>query len=222
MDQAEHPPIFDYRTLRLLMGAIAFAVPFVVLWRSAAPLESISAAYCSEEARDAFVGMLCVVGACLWVYRGHFRTEAWASKVAGMSAVLVAFFPTCVKGRPTINAVIHYGAAFALFAVLIYFCFGPFRKKIKGRGGRRRLRSAVYLTCGTIMAACILGLGAAKLTLPKETLDGWRLTFWAEAIALWAFGVAWMVAGKCVKALVDDDEEYKPILGPSLSPRQSR
>jgi hypothetical protein len=36
--------------------------------------------------------------------------------------------------------------------------------------------------------------------------DAWRVTYYAEAIALWAFGVAWMVAGKYFSLVVDEDE----------------
>jgi len=40
----------------------------------------------------------------------------------------------------------------------------------------------------------------------KKTLN---ITYWAEAIALVAFGVAWIVAGKIISPLVDKDEALR-------------
>ena len=55
--------VFDYRALRLLMGLIAFTLPFVViLFSSVDDLSSISASY-HTKARNVFVGLLFVVSA---------------------------------------------------------------------------------------------------------------------------------------------------------------
>ncbi len=67
-------PTFDYVTLRLLMGAMAFAIPIVVVYLAQpTALESISASY-HTEAQDAFVGMLFIVAAFLIAYRGQSST----------------------------------------------------------------------------------------------------------------------------------------------------
>ena len=122
--------VFDYRALRLLMGAIALALPFVVSLMAAEALTSISASYHTEGARDAFVGMLAVVGAFLWAYNGHFPKEALASKVAALSAILLVLFPTACDGCDmTTASMIHGGAAFTLFSMLAYFSLGPFRQR---------------------------------------------------------------------------------------------
>ena len=70
MTNMNHNPVFDYRALRLFVGIIAFALPFVVIVLSPVPLSSISASYFTE-ARDAFVGMLFFVWAFLCAYNGH-------------------------------------------------------------------------------------------------------------------------------------------------------
>lgn len=66
--------VFDYRALRLLMGLVALSLPFLVRFIATNPLTSISASYHSE-ARDVFVGMLCIVAAFLWAYNGHSALE---------------------------------------------------------------------------------------------------------------------------------------------------
>jgi hypothetical protein len=202
-------PVFDYRALRLLVGLIAFALPFVVCFLSSAPLSSISASYYTN-ARDVFVGMLFVVSAFLWAYNGHTTGESWASKGASLAAILVALCPTaCDQCETDIKAVIHYAAAAALFTILAYFCFGPFRKNTRGRGGKKGRRSKIYLACGWIMIGCMLGMGISKLSLPDETINALGTIYWAEAMALIAFGVAWMVAGKYFSPLVDKEEALR-------------
>ncbi len=132
-------PVFDYRALRLLMGVIAFALPFVVGVLSSRSLSSISASYYTE-ARDAFVGMLFVVSALLWAYNGHTPRQALASKVASVAALFVALFPTtCASCELGQISIIHTISALVLFSILAYFCDGAVaRRRTRGRGGSRR------------------------------------------------------------------------------------
>ena len=198
--------VFDYRALRLLVGLIAFALPFVVSLISSSPLSSISASY-HTEARDAFVGMLFIVGAFLWAYNGHTPWQARTSKIASLAAILLAIFPTSYDIYKTdIKAIIHYCAAAILFAILAYFCFGPFRKNTKGQKGKKGIRSKIYFTCGCIMVACMLGLGLMEITISDETLIAFKVTYWAEVLALGAFGIAWIIAGKYFRPFVDKYE----------------
>ncbi|MGD9020460.1 MAG: hypothetical protein PVF46_01575 [Lysobacterales bacterium] len=203
-------PVFDHKTLRLLLGIIAFALPFLVTWVARAPLASISASYFTE-ARDWFVGMLFIVGALMLAYNGHTTREALASKAAGLCAFLIALFPTLAKtcGDSTPGSKIHGIAAVVLFLILAYFCFGPFRDNTKGKGGKKGLRARLYFVCGCVMVACMLvGLGG-RLLLDCETMAAWSITYWVEAVALAAFGVAWIVAGKIIPVLVDEQEALK-------------
>lgn len=195
--------VFDYRMLRLLMGLIALALPYVVIVLSEVELASISASYHSD-ARDAFVGMLFVVGSFLWAYNGHERPQAALSKVAAVAAVLVAVFPTaCVACPESVASVIHFVASLVLFAILAYFCLGPFRKDTKGQPGRKGLRARIYLICGCVMPLALVGAFAAKGVLGEDPADELRVVYWGELVALNAFGFAWITAGKVIPALVD-------------------
>ena len=201
--------VFDYRALRLLMGLIALALPFVVSLISSSPLSSISASY-HTEARDAFVGMLFVVGAFLWAYNGHTSKEAWASKVASLAAIFVAIFPcSCDVYETGITSIIHYSSAATLFAILAYFCFVPFRLNTKGKEGKKGRRSKIYFVCGWIMVGCMLSMIITKFTLSDEIINTLSVTYLAEAIALGAFGVAWIVAGKCLSPFVDEGDALR-------------
>ena len=201
--------VFDYRALRLLIGLIAFTFPFIVSLISLSPLSSISASY-HTEARDVFVGMLFIVASFLWAYNGHTTGQARASKVASLLAIIVALFPTsCGTCEADLISRIHYIGAAILFGILAYFCFGPFRKNTKGQPGKKGRRSRIYAICGWIMILCILAVGISKITLPDEAIKALKITYWAEAIALGAFGVAWITAGKFFSPLVDEEEALK-------------
>lgn len=198
--------VFDYRALRLTMGIIALTLPFVVTLVSSAKLTSISASYYTE-ARDVFVGMLFIVGSFLWAYNGHTPAQSRFSKVAGLAAMVVALFPTaCDTCATTPRSLLHYGAAATLFGILAYFCLGPFREKTKGMTGKKGRRAKVYLVSGIVMLAALLVAFAGNFLLPQSVIAELRLTFWAEAIALIAFGIAWITAGKYLAFMTDANE----------------
>lgn len=198
--------VFDYKALRLIVGMIAFALPYLVIWISDQRLASISASYYTA-ARDVFVGLLFVVAAFLWAYNGHTRREKAASKVASIAAALVALFPTSCADCPTdTNAIIHSLAAIVLFSILAFFCLGPFRKNTKRQRGKKRRRAVIYLLCGWVIVLAMLFALAAKLALPDVRLAELRLVYWVELISLNAFGIAWITAGKYIPILVDKDE----------------
>jgi hypothetical protein len=201
--------VFDYRALRALMGAIAFTLPFIVSLIAAEPLSSISASY-HTEARDIFVGLIFVVSAFLMAYNGHTTTQARVSKVASLAAALAALCPTsCHKCGADLKSIIHYIAAAVLFGILAYFCLGPFREKTKGQTGKKGLRAKIYFVCGWIIILCMLVIGLTKLTLSDDMANALRIVYWAEAVALGAFGVAWIVAGKFIPPLVDEKDALK-------------
>ncbi len=203
------PPVFDYKALRLTLGIIAFALPWWVTAIAGTELSSISASYFTN-ARDWFVGLLFIVGGLMFAYNGHTNQEAWAAKAAATCAILIAIFPTDKTcGDSTTSSMIHGIAAVLLFLILAYFCFGPFRRNTKGQGGKKGRRSKLYFTCGLVMVAA-MGVGLiGKLTLTCQQVNDYDLIYWVEAVALAAFGVAWITAGKIIPLLVDKEESLK-------------
>ena len=61
---------FDYKALRLMVGLIAFLLPWTVIIITGAVTSSISASY-HTDVRDLFVGALFVIGALMLAYNGH-------------------------------------------------------------------------------------------------------------------------------------------------------
>ena len=206
MSANSYNSVFDYRALRLLMGLIAILIAPVVIIISSESLSSISASYYTN-ARDVFVGSLFIVGAFWWAYKGHMFKQTVISKVASIAVILVALFPTaCATCGPSLASNIHIVAAITFFSILAYFCFGPFRLNTKGRGGKRGARSKIYFGCGCVIVGSMLVGLIAHLTMSNEAIDARNIIFWVELSALTAFGVAWLVAGKYFRILVDDDQ----------------
>ncbi len=199
-------PVFDYRLQRFTMGLVAFLLPVVVTAVADQRLTSISASWYTS-ARDWFVGLLFAVATFLLAYRGHTRFQGWASKGAALAAALVALFPAACDGcETTWRNYVHYTAAAVLFLVLSLFCFVIFRKNTRGRPGKPGWRARIYLACGVLMLACLAGIPLGHLLLPVQTVAELRLTYWGEASALWAFGLAWIVSGKVLPFLAEPGE----------------
>ena len=94
----------------------------------------------------------------------------------------------------------------SLFSILAYFCLGPFRVKKENDGRKRQIRLLIYPACGLIMIISIMGAGILTFALNEQSINHYRVIFWSESIALCAFGVAWITAGKYFRPLVDEEE----------------
>lgn len=206
LNEAFLRPVFDYRALRLLIGLIVFSLPVTTWLISSVPLSSISASY-HTEARDVFVGSLFAVGALLWAYNGHSLYQKRVSKVAAVAALVTALFPTAGSlSSPGISTTLHYIGAVVLFSTIAYFCLGPFRYKTLGQGGKKGRRALVYLLCGHTIILSMLAVGVSALFMSDGVRESISLVYIAELVALWAFGVAWIVAGKVIPLLADPSE----------------
>ena len=138
--------VFDYRAMRLLIGLLAFALPFLVSNISNETLPSISASYYTNSG-DIFVGTLFIVGSFLVAYNGHSGLHAFLSKVAAVATILVATFPTackdctfkpaaetllllCNKCSLETSNLVHHISAGLFFVILIIFCLWFFPRRI--------------------------------------------------------------------------------------------
>ena len=146
--------VFNHRTLRLIIGALAFAFPAMVIALTGKVTSSISASYWEPETRDVFVGFLFVVGTLLISYKGHLQSKPkdpsesllkwilsfkWlkryqedvVSTIGGTAAIFAALYPTACDGcSMDKRAIIHLTGAFILFSTVVYFCMIAFLRSL--------------------------------------------------------------------------------------------
>ena len=204
---------------RQVIGWLGIALPFVI-WLLAglrpigegaswARLDSISA-YFHSGAVAAFVGVLVTLGVYLFAYQGYANSDnRWdrvAARVAGLCAVSVALFPmqpdpgACAAPHWMTEGVsrLHFGSAALLFITFACIALFLFRKKSGTPTPGKRTRNAIYLACG-------LSIVAALLVIVWQFATGRPDIFWPEAVAVWAFGISWLVKGRAdftIKAAV--------------------
>lgn len=197
----------DYRAMRMIIGAIAFSLPFLVYLLSGdmAKIDSISASYWTD-ARDVFVGSLMVVAFFLSAYKGSgeggFNWEYLLSKAACVFAVIVALFPTECTGcseQPavwisTISSLlntepvfIHRSAAAALFACLVAMIWF-FSIRAKRYGKTFRAYGYKVIAIAMVGGFAIMFIFGAMGILKKHILiiETWGLVLW---------GIGWFWAG---------------------------
>ncbi|MCH8320572.1 MAG: DUF4159 domain-containing protein [Acidobacteria bacterium] len=159
------PSLIDHKTLRLIMGLLAIALPVTlavfgfILCECIGIQDSISDYY-SLRTRDALVGILFAIGWFLFAYRGYDVGDSIAGYLACLFALGVALFPN--SSGDEWQRVVHFTSAVLLFVVLSYFALFLFTKSDKlpeDRSHQKRNRNRVYVVCGLVMLACIALIG---------------------------------------------------------------
>lgn len=195
----------NYLTLRKVIGILGLALPPAMwlgerLFFCDAQQPTISHYYYTGM-RDIFVGVLWAVGVFLVCYKGTRGWDNLASNVAGGCAILVAVFPTAPRETPgpcafpsaipvALQGVI--GTLHICFAVGFFLAITGMALLLFENRGKGRWANWVYRACGVTMLGCLLWMAVGGVG------------FWPEAIAVWAFGIAWLVNG--LKPLKDPQD----------------
>lgn len=218
---------FDQKRLAAFVGYVAFGLP-IVLGLGGLIAEdfrpSLSDFYYKEIALgDIFVGSLFFIGTVMLAFRGWHPKVATLASIAGLVAYFVALFPTAgwqvVDGDS--NPVwagpaqwIHLSSALVLFLLLAFFCFFVFTKTddyqaVAGAPTpKKKLRNRIYYVSGSVILAMIAAIAIGMFAFGDEW-KALKLTFWAEAVALLAFGVSWMTHGRVFMRLTADPQDFK-------------
>lgn len=196
----------SYEILRNGIGVLALAFPIVMLVGGG--LDNIQgslsayyhfnpsapARYGAGTMRDAFVGMLCAIGAFLFFYRGHSLQEDLALNCAGISAVVVALvltdWPPAVGASTTLEGTIHWVAATIFFVMIGYVCIFRGRDTLflTSYAARRLAFHRIYLCFGTLMLATP---AAAALSFKPSG----HATLTIEICGIIVFSAFWLVKG---------------------------
>jgi hypothetical protein len=197
--------VHSFLFLRRSIGIIGMALPVTlttaVAARSGELLGSISGYYYSDL-RDVFVGALCAIGVFLIFYRGLDRVEDVLSIVAGVTAIMVALFPTRPAGQPTqadkVTGYIHLACAAIFFLTLAIFCIFLFTRSETDPPldlHRKVIRNRIYVVCGVTIVLC-LALSVVSGSILEDQARSLHPIVWLESTAIFAFGVSWLIKGQ--------------------------
>jgi hypothetical protein len=212
-----NPAVHTYYTMRRVVGVTALSLPFVLAFGSivlslvgpahAIPhplLERSISDYYHTPMRNYLVGSLFAIAAFLVCTRGYDLRDEITGYVAGGLALIVALVPA-VNPRHTLHnryyddlGRVHLVAAALMFLVLAYFCLVLFRKTSSHNPltRRKRHRNRVFLVCGLVMVVCMSIMLSLTVKSVQAVLWPTGVLFWCESLALFAFGVAWLIKGE--------------------------
>jgi len=194
--------VHSYLYLRRAIGLIGLALPFVLILGKqlvdGGDLAGSLSGYYYTDVRDVFVGAMCAAGVFLLAYYGHDQVDNLASTFAGLGAIGLATFPTTpdhdVTAWDRTSGVLHLVFAAVFFLMLAYFCLRLFPHDGEQPPGT----GVVYRVCGVVILACLVLIALTKaIGLVPEL----RPALWLESVAVWAFGVAWLLKGQTLKSV---------------------
>lgn len=217
----------SFQTLRNAIGWLAFGLPWAVFFgfwiifshhqfACLVPIgdklpDSLSGYYYSPI-RDVFVGAMCSAGVFLFFYRVPDDLERWLTNLAGLSAVLIALFPTTrpalpasscgpvipkgMQSAPSWSAMVHAVSLVVLMVAIASVILLWRSKEPEGRRSRKW-----YNACAISMfiAGALALIQECFFDKQIDNLAPWL--FYAEVTAFLAFGVAWFVNGRPIRQL---------------------
>jgi len=218
-------PILDvsYLSLRKAIGWIGIVMPWVARgyakFESGTPFLMSISAYYHTPGRDIFVGSLFAAGLFLGFYRGSHNSiqDRILAILWGISAALIGLIPMNPCGDRELMAIssnleckqtYHFIPVAVFFAINIYMALFRFTKPSQPHVTEKKpKRNKIYIACGVVMLGSVLAIWYC---------DHYSLSvFIPEAVAIAAFGVAWLVKGQIILA---DEDAGQPAAARAASP----
>ena len=202
----------DHRTIKLIVGVIAISLASLTSSFATTAITSISASYYEGGwSQSIFVGFLFAIAAFLLAYNGVSRTEMLLSKVAAAAGLGVALFPCRCGSHVELAPHVHAVSAATMFLILAYFCY-MFLRRARDKGHlQAKARAAIYALCGIAILLAILVLAIDNFSGGSLSARVPRLTFYAEATGLVAFGISWLTASRVLPIITRMDERFSPF-----------
>jgi hypothetical protein len=215
----------SYLFLRRAIGLIGSLLPVALplgysITTGRWVLLSSMSSYYYTDARNIFVGSLCAVGVFLICYRYQHWDDVFAT-VAGLCAVGVAFDPP-VPPDPSalarVQGILHVVFAASFLVAMALMCLLLFTRSDQPKAARtttKNIRDLIYRVSGGAILIFTALAGVSSFA-PQSFIDDVHPLFWCEALATFAFGIAWFVKGQTL--LRDPGTTPRPeITQPSLS-----
>lgn len=218
MDNSTNAQLISFLTLRKSIGFIAIGMPFFliigsILVGNCEDIQPSISSYYHTIMRDGFVGIICAIAFFMFCYKGYDTADFWITRIAASTALLVAFFPTpyidaisnsCLMPRIIENSIIgyiHFTSAALFFLALAYMSIFQFTKSSTKKellSEDKKTRNKFYRACGYVMIGCLVLLSIYFFYLEEKFpgLERYKIVFFLESIALFAFGVSWLTKGQ--------------------------
>ncbi len=202
------PSNLSYLILRRSVGGIGIGLPvaLIVAGLFSGNIETTMSGFYHTGMQDIFVASNCIVGVFLLAYGGYDKADdEWFSDRAlavftGFGAIVLALIPTASEGA-TASAEIFFGNIHLIAAACFFLGLGvfSFAKFSRTSGPYKR----TYQVLGLVIFAAIAAIGFGKLFLPDPAKDSiWQdWVFWLEVVAVWAFGISWLIKGKTMEGM---------------------
>ena len=178
--------------LRVVLGILAIALPWIVAGLNKGIPESISATYYVPECITPFMGILVSSAVILMCYKGYDLQDDIILTLSGIMGLGICLFPTYTNQYEYVgtfhlpvvtSANIHNIFAIIFFALLSYNSFFLFTKGSSTPTKKKKIRNVIYRVC----AIGMLGSFSIML-LPYFSIQIWLV----ETIALSFFGLSFL------------------------------
>jgi hypothetical protein len=203
--------IFSYLSLRRIIGILGMALPIIVVAGGyildGEVIQASISGYYYTNMRDFYVGLLCAVALFLISYAGYSKVDNFTGTVSGIFALGMITFPTSkFSGEPMkvgiflindiVSAYLHLTFAALFFLAMSFFSLFLFTKRGPGVLGReKRRRNMLFRACGLVMLVSMVGIVVYSLGFKTSHVATFNPVLVMESIALFAFGVSWLVKG---------------------------
>jgi magnesium-transporting ATPase (P-type) len=204
---------YSYLALRKAVGWIGILLPVVlslgaiVLFGEETILKNISLYYHSGM-RDVLVGSISAIALFMFFYKGYDKWDNRTGNLAGLFAIGIALFPTVKEGPYDLSAYIHFICAAAFFTLLSVMSIFLFTRSKPYPTKRKLIRNNIYIICGLVMIASMLAILIFLIFFDAENQKS-SFMFWAESVALMAFGASWLTKGGTLYP--DKKKSNKPV-----------
>ncbi len=198
------------KRMRIMIGILGMLLPWLVALITLSWPQSISITYYSLFAVGTFMVVLGSAGILLINYKGYELIDDIMATSAGIFGILICLFPMTYLDNPSlktgifhlpsnISNIFHCISAFSFFGILAFMSFFLFTKTSGEMTKQKKIKNVIYRVCGIGM------IGSFLLFLLKliPGFECYNLTWIVEAIALFFFGLSWIVKSDAFPLLQD-------------------
>lgn len=198
------------KRMRIMIGILGILLPWLVSLITLSFPQSISITYYSVYAVGTFMVILGSAGILLINYKGYSKIDDVMSTIAGIFGICVCLFPMTYIYDPNlktgifhlpsyISDIFHCISAFIFFGVLAFMSFFLFTKTSGEMTKQKKIKNIIYRVCGIGM---LLSFALLLLNLIPNVYI-YNLTWIVETIALFFFGVSWIIKSDAIPFLQD-------------------